>query len=323
MPDWIKFRNGGGFEFSVNVEEKSITFTNIDHATLLTEIQERQAADLTLQGNINAEASARGTADGTLQGNIDAEAETREDADETLQENINTEETARKGKDVASVTVGSDGVTLTFTRSDATTLALALLLVTAERDGLMTKEAYNLLTQIDSRVLNLEHAGVWRGSFDTYAELPANADSAAWTSGTPIAGDFVNVRDDETHGGGVTRYIVTAISDAGVITYGFDIQLDADIPTAVTGGLGLVMGAADSGGGLSDTNYGKIFAEAGGVLSMIGADALKTLLNTVSANFTTHAGDTDIHITADEREKWNDNDTSGLFGAVKINGEAI
>jgi hypothetical protein len=341
MPVWIRFRNGGGFRFDVDEEEKSIKFTNLDHDALLKEIEDRKKADGALQANISAEATARenadtalqanidaeaGTreaADGTLQSNIAAEAGAREDADSALQANIDAEAAARKAKDVASVAVGDDGVTVTLTRSDATELALSLLLVTGARDGLMTKEAYNLLTQLDSRVLNLEHAGVWRGSFDAYADLPADTGSDEWTSGVPLAGDFVDVRDDETHGGGVTRYIVTAVSESGEITYGFDIQLDADIPTATTGGLGLVMGAADLGGGLTDANYGKIFAEAGGILSMIGADALRTLLNTVNTNFTAHAANGDIHITAGERAKWNNNDTSELFETVKIDGEAI
>lgn len=88
MPGRIEFLNGGGFKFDVNAKEKSITFTNVDHATLMEEIKERTNADGKLQTNINAEAEARKKTDAALQTNIDAETEAREEADAALQTNI-------------------------------------------------------------------------------------------------------------------------------------------------------------------------------------------------------------------------------------------
>lgn len=66
---------------------------------ILDESDARQAADETLQGNIDAETSARENADATLQGNIDAEETAREDADATLQSNIESEATEREQAD--------------------------------------------------------------------------------------------------------------------------------------------------------------------------------------------------------------------------------
>lgn len=68
---------------------------------ITTETNERQAADDTLQSNIDSEESARKTADNTLQTNIDNEASARASADSALQSNIDAEESARKTADIA------------------------------------------------------------------------------------------------------------------------------------------------------------------------------------------------------------------------------
>ena len=60
-----------------------------------------EAADATLQSNIDAEAAARGAADSTLQSNIDAEASTRAAADTALGGRIDDEEAARAAADTA------------------------------------------------------------------------------------------------------------------------------------------------------------------------------------------------------------------------------
>jgi len=63
--------------------------------SLSTESGDRQAADITLQDHIDAEALTRGNADITLQNNIDAEALARGNADGVLQGNIDAEALAR------------------------------------------------------------------------------------------------------------------------------------------------------------------------------------------------------------------------------------
>ena len=60
-----------------------------------------EAADATLQSNIDVEATARAAADSTLQSNIDAEATTRAAADATLQSNIDAEASTRAAADTA------------------------------------------------------------------------------------------------------------------------------------------------------------------------------------------------------------------------------
>ena len=76
-----------------------VKLANTNEAAIAQEITNREAADTTLQNNINSEETARKESDATLQSNIDAEASAREAADTTLQNNINSEETARKESD--------------------------------------------------------------------------------------------------------------------------------------------------------------------------------------------------------------------------------
>ena len=59
----------------------------------------REAADQTLQKNIDSEAATREAADQTLQKNIDSEAATRDAADQTLQKNIDSEAATRASED--------------------------------------------------------------------------------------------------------------------------------------------------------------------------------------------------------------------------------
>ena len=59
------------------------------------------AANVLLQDNIDAEATARTSADGVLQENIDTEASSRASADTTLQSNIDAEASARSDADAA------------------------------------------------------------------------------------------------------------------------------------------------------------------------------------------------------------------------------
>jgi hypothetical protein len=83
-----------------------------------TDITALQAADTTLQNNIDAEEAARIAADTTLQTNITAEATTRANADTTLQTNIDTEEAARIAADT---TLQTNITTEASTRASADT----------------------------------------------------------------------------------------------------------------------------------------------------------------------------------------------------------
>ena len=135
------------------VVTKALNDTNdrIDTAgeNLVTEINDRIAADDILQGNIDAEALARGNADGVLQGNIDAEELARQNADNTLQGNIDAEALAR-GNAITGVenkinrsmlqdlVMSADANSVTFTEQKINPLTGA---ITTEQDIIPTASA--------------------------------------------------------------------------------------------------------------------------------------------------------------------------------------
>lgn len=87
-------------------EDFNVTLGQIDEwiaparqKDFLAEIQERKAADNSLQTNIDTEAEARAYGDKTLQEHIDTEAESRKTADTELQSNIDAETASRKDAD--------------------------------------------------------------------------------------------------------------------------------------------------------------------------------------------------------------------------------
>jgi hypothetical protein len=177
---------------------------------------------------------------------------------------IGDEADERKTTDVASVE--AEATHITITRTDGSVIEFDIPTVTEEADGAMTSGEHLLLHAINERVESLEQAGVWRGTFDTYADLPVSTEDSAWMAGVPLINDFVNVRDDETHEDGVARYIVSGINEYGDITYGFDVMLDYD-----------VVGGSDwAGSGLNSTQVGDNAIASGNYSTALGYAAVAT-----------------------------------------------
>jgi hypothetical protein len=76
-----------------------------------------------------------------------------------------------------------------------------------------------------------EYIGSYDNAFTAQATgntiLPSNISQV--TGKVPTINDFANVRADETHTGASTRYIISAITADGTITWNYDITLSTDI----------------------------------------------------------------------------------------------
>lgn len=81
------------------------------------------------------------------------------------------------------------------------------------------------IADLDARIEALAGLGQYVGTFDSYADIPKSK-----TGFTHITlNDYVNVRLDENYDDATTRYIATAISDSGAITWSYDITYSTDV----------------------------------------------------------------------------------------------
>ena len=81
------------------------------------------------------------------------------------------------------------------------------------------------LNSLSARIDSMAEMGRYLGTFDTYAAIPKT--TSGWPGEEGI-NDFVNVRQDENHGGQTSRYIISAIIN-GNITWTYDIALGTDV----------------------------------------------------------------------------------------------
>ena len=142
----------------------------------------------------------------------------------------------------------------------------ALPLASATSAGLMTKESYSQISKNTSDIESLKGmGGKYIGiGFDTYADLEAYE-----IPDTVNVNDFTFVRDDETHDGATTQYIV-ALKD-GVKKFDFAYIINEDTYGNFTNETaGLIKGKNEDG---------YVFAESDGTGSVVGWDTLKSDVN--------------------------------------------
>lgn len=142
----------------------------------------------------------------------------------------------------------------------------ALPLASSTAAGLMTKESYSQISKNTSDIESLKGmGGKYIGiGFDTYADLEAYE-----IPDTVNVNDFTFVRDDETHDGATTQYIV-ALKD-GVKKFDFAYIINEDTYGNFTNETaGLIKGKNEEG---------CVFAESDGTGSVVGWDTLKADVN--------------------------------------------
>ena len=142
----------------------------------------------------------------------------------------------------------------------------ALPLASSTAAGLMTKESYSQISKNTSDIESLKGmGGKYIGiGFDTYADLEAYK-----IPDTVNVNDFTFVRDDETHDGATTQYIV--VLDNGVKKFDFAYVINEDTYGNFTNETaGLIKGKNEEG---------CVFAESDGTGSVVGWNTLKSDVN--------------------------------------------
>ena len=151
---------------------------------LQAETTARQAADTTLQTNIDNEAAAREAADTTLQTNIDNEAAARKAADTVLDDKITAETSARVAADTKLVEAVNSGLSLSndnVLQKNTTTIDAQGNVTTSKTDAnemILNKGKDNQITlnengiKVGTNSSVMDANGVYTGG-DTYSEAKA------------------------------------------------------------------------------------------------------------------------------------------------------
>jgi len=87
---------------------------------------------------------------------------------------------------------------------------------------------------LNTRIDGIGNLGFYVGAFDNFTrpQMPGNTiapTNVAQFAGSVSLNDFITVRQDETHDGASTRYIIMGIDGSGNITWGYDITYSTDI----------------------------------------------------------------------------------------------
>lgn len=154
------------------------------------------------------------------------------------------------------------------TSSSFTTIPVA----SAGSNGIMPKESYQAINDLQSRVSSLESGGVWRATFATYQALVDRYPGLDVSSTTWTANDYVEVESDSNYDDDPTRYVV--VVNGQVKTLVFQKRMQAAVQIATTSATGVALGSADTA-----ANKYKIFVENDGSMDLIGADDIEANLS--------------------------------------------
>ena len=155
---------------------------------------------------------------------------------------------------------------------DTTASSWEISLASSAKAGLMPKESYQAIDDLQSRVVSLESGGIWRATFATYQALiesypDLNVSSTDWT-----VNDYVEVESDSNYDGDPTRYVV--VVNGEVKTLVFQKKMQAAVQIATESSTGVVLGSADT----AENKY-KIFVENDGSMNLIGAKDIEANLS--------------------------------------------
>ena len=155
---------------------------------------------------------------------------------------------------------------------DAASSSWEISLASSAKAGLMPKESYQAIDDLQSRVASLESGGIWRATFATYQALiesypDLNVSSTDWT-----VNDYVEVESDSNYDGDPTRYAVVVNGEAKTLV--FQKKMQAAVQIATESSTGVVLGSADT----AENKY-KIFVENDGSMSLIGAKDVEANLS--------------------------------------------
>jgi hypothetical protein len=276
--------------------DTSSIFYQIGQSTksaIAVETTRAEAAEATLQTNINSEASTRASADTTLQSNIDSEASSRASADSTLQGNIDTEASSRASADSAiqseldatqsGAGLGAGG---SYTANGSTNYITSVSTLVGADEALDA--------QIKTNADAISSEASTRASADT--TLQSNIDSEASTRASADTTLQSNIDDEETARQSADSTLQTNIDDEASARSSADTALQSNIDAEETARIAAVSGEATARSSADTTLQSNIDAEASTARAAESAlDAAKANLS--GASFTGDVSGTNLTLS--------------------------
>jgi len=276
--------------------DTSSIFYQIGQSTksaIAVETSRAEAAEATLQTNINSEASTRASADTTLQSNIDSEASNRASADSTLQGNIDTEASSRASADSAiqseldatqsGAGLGAGG---SYTANGSTNYITSVSTLVGADEALDA--------QIKTNADAISSEASTRASADT--TLQSNIDSEASTRASADTTLQSNIDDEETARQSADSTLQTNIDDEASARSSADTALQSNIDAEETARIAAVSGEATARSSADTTLQSNIDAEASTARAAESAlDAAKANLS--GASFTGDVSGTNLTLS--------------------------
>lgn len=273
--------------------DTSSIFYQIGQSTksaIAVETSRAEAAEATLQTNIDSEASSRASADSTLQSNIDSEASSRASADTTLQGNIDSEASSRASADTAlqaavdavetGAGLGSDG---SYTANSSTNY------ITSAGSLVAADEALDAQIKTNADAISSEAST--RASADT--TLQSNIDSEASSRASADTTLQSNIDAEETARQAADSTLQTNINDEASSRASADTTLQSNIDAEETARIAAVSSEATARSSADTTLQSNIDAEASTARAAEAAlDAAKANLS--GASFTGDVSGTNL-----------------------------
>ena len=242
--------------------DTSSIFYQIGQSTksaIAVETTRAEAAEATLQTNINSEASTRASADTTLQSNIDSEASSRSSADSTLQGNIDTEASSRASADTAiqseldaTQTGAGLGAGGSYTANGSTNYITSVSTLVGADEALDA--------QIKTNADAISSEASTRASADT--TLQSNIDSEASTRASADTTLQSNIDAEETARQSADSTLQTNIDDEETARTSADTTLQSNIDAEETARIAAVSGEATARSSADTTLQSNIDSEA-------------------------------------------------------------
>lgn len=161
--------------------------------------------------------------------------------------------------------------TVNLVKGNVSTLTATLPEATDNTSGLMTSGDVSSLRNLEAKVNSLINQGMWRATYDTYAEMLTDNPDMVVSDASWNLGDFVYVQADEQYDPTdkpLTSYVVTSTGGNSYQLIFRKVEpINFGIVTATNTALGVVKG--------TESTKGKVYVETDGSMSVVGWDEVQ------------------------------------------------